>query len=150
MVHTTQNSEGGTSSSSVTQQNEQQEHASAERPQRPEDLPTEEIMMVIAPDDSHYDVKDARFMMSKQVRRKGSARYAIKKLHSDLNDLERARGMIDMALEVKYLSVLWHPNIGKLLQSTLLQTTFSNRLSLLICFRLYFLNLSDRVFPNSL
>lgn len=65
-----------------------------------------------ATDDSHYDIREARTVLSKQVRRGKTARYAIKLLHRDLNDLERTRGMIDMALEVKYLSVLWHPNIS--------------------------------------
>jgi hypothetical protein len=41
------------------------------------------------------------------------ARYAIKRLHWDtLNDFERVRGSIDLAMEAKYLSALSHPNIG--------------------------------------
>jgi hypothetical protein len=41
------------------------------------------------------------------------ARYAIKRLHGDtLNDFERVRGSIDLAMEAKYLSALSHPNIG--------------------------------------
>ena len=63
-------------------------------------------------DEKHYDVRFAREQMSKFVRRNGDARYAIKKLHRDLNDLERARGRLDLALEAKFLSVIWHPNIG--------------------------------------
>lgn len=107
-----------TSSTSETQPNETQQQQQQPPPQEPsaeEDsnaCPTDKIMLAIAQDDSHYDVKSARYMMAKHARRKGSSRYAIKRLHSDLNDLERTRGMIDMALEVKYLSVLWHPNIG--------------------------------------
>jgi hypothetical protein len=63
-------------------------------------------------DETHYDIRHARSTMARLVRRNGSARYAIKKLHDDLNDLERARGIVDLALEAKYLSVLWHPNIS--------------------------------------
>ena len=43
-----------------------------------------------------------------------AARYAIKRLKSDLNELNRVRGAIDLAIEVKLLSRLHHPNIGKL------------------------------------
>jgi hypothetical protein len=43
-----------------------------------------------------------------------AARYAIKRLKSDLNELNRVRGSIDLAIEVKLLSQLHHPNIGKL------------------------------------
>jgi hypothetical protein len=63
-------------------------------------------------DDAHYDVRIARKHMAQMVRRNGDARYAVKRLHRDLTDLERARGMIDLAIEAKYLSVIWHPNIG--------------------------------------
>ena len=42
----------------------------------------------------------------------GDARYAIKRLHRTLSEYERTRGMIDMAIEAKFLQVLWHPNIG--------------------------------------
>lgn len=63
-------------------------------------------------DDKHYEISIAREQMSTYVRRNGDARYAIKRLHRDLNDLERTRGKLDLALEAKFLSVLWHPNIG--------------------------------------
>jgi hypothetical protein len=63
-------------------------------------------------DDEHYDVYTARKLMARMARRNGDARYAVKRLHRDLTDLERARGMIDLAIEAKYLSVVWHPNIG--------------------------------------
>ncbi|GAX19260.1 hypothetical protein FisN_4Lu518 [Fistulifera solaris] len=65
-------------------------------------------------DETHYDIRNARTTMARLVRRDGSARYAIKKLHEDLNEIERARGIVDLALEAKYLSVLWHPNIIKM------------------------------------
>jgi hypothetical protein len=67
---------------------------------------------ITAQDDAHYDVRIARKHMAHMVRRNGDARYAVKRLHRDLTDLERARGMIDLAIEAKYLSVMWHPNIG--------------------------------------
>lgn len=65
-------------------------------------------------EEKHYDVRHARTQMSKHARRSGDARYAIKRLHRDLSDLERARGMIDLAIEAKFLSVIWHPNIVKM------------------------------------
>jgi len=64
-------------------------------------------------DEEHYELGVARKHMQQHVRRNGrDARYAIKRLHSDLSVLERARGVIDLAIEAKLLSVLWHPNIG--------------------------------------
>jgi hypothetical protein len=62
----------------------------------------------------HYHVDDAREFMQQHVHRNGEARYAIKKLRKDLGDLERTRGMIDLAIEAKYLTALWHPNIIKM------------------------------------
>ena len=115
-VHSVRWSEEETASTSVTQQIESQANLptteATQDGEDDEDKNLNDIMMELAPDDTHYDVKDARYMMARHARRQGSSRYAIKKLHSDLNDLERARGMIDMALEAKYLSVMWHPNIG--------------------------------------
>ncbi len=43
-----------------------------------------------------------------------AARYAIKRLKHDLNELNRVRGSIDLTIEVMLLSRLHHPNIGKL------------------------------------
>ena len=63
-------------------------------------------------DHVHYDVLKARHWMEKQCQRKGVSRYALKRLHENLNEIERARGMVDLAVEAKYLSVVWHPNIG--------------------------------------
>lgn len=60
----------------------------------------------------HYDVKKARKYMENKAQRRGEARYALKRLHSDLSAVELARGMIDLAVEAKYLSVVWHPNIS--------------------------------------
>ena len=67
----------------------------------------------VGQDDSHYDVTNARQYMAEFVRRNGEARYAVKRLHRDLNDLERTRGMIDLAIEAKILSFVWHPNISR-------------------------------------
>lgn len=61
----------------------------------------------------HDEMIRARHVMEKQAVKKGVCRYAIKRLHDDLTELERARGMVDLALEAKYLSVVWHPNISK-------------------------------------
>ena len=68
-------------------------------------------------DHVHYDVRKARHWMSKHCQRKGAARYALKRLHEDLSEIELARGMIDLAVEAKYLSVVWHPNIGTYFQT---------------------------------
>jgi hypothetical protein len=62
----------------------------------------------------HYDIQKAREFMRQKAQRNGTARYALKRLHDDLTELEKARGMIDLAIEAKYLSVVWHPNIGKI------------------------------------
>lgn len=64
-------------------------------------------------DHVHYDVKKARHFMAERCLRNGRARYAIKRLHGDLTPVEKARGMIDLAIEAKYLSMVWHPNISK-------------------------------------
>lgn len=65
----------------------------------------------------HYDVKKARHWMEKRCIRKGVPRFALKRLHGDLSELELARGMIDLAVEAKYLSVVWHPNISKYIET---------------------------------
>ena len=62
--------------------------------------------------DDHIDLSIARSFMSKYCRRQGSARYAIKRLKSDLSDIDRARGAVDLAIEIKFLSTVWHPNIS--------------------------------------
>jgi hypothetical protein len=64
-------------------------------------------------DDSHYEVTGARSLMANRCLRRGVTRYALKRLHDNLTEVEKARGMIDLAVEAKYLSVVWHPNIGK-------------------------------------
>ena len=63
-------------------------------------------------DDSHYDIEEARELMRRRCLRRGVTRFALKRLHEDLNEMEKARAMIDLAVEAKYLSVVWHPNIG--------------------------------------
>jgi hypothetical protein len=59
------------------------------------------------------DVLESRRLMDRSVLRNGEARYALKRLHGNLSELERARGMVDLALEAKYLSIVWHPSISK-------------------------------------
>jgi hypothetical protein len=61
----------------------------------------------------HYDVGTAREFMSQHYNRNGSARYAIKKLRPDLDELDRVRGAVDLAIEITMLSTIWHPNISK-------------------------------------
>lgn len=63
-------------------------------------------------DHIHYDIRKARLFMAQRCTRRGVARFAIKRLHGHLTEVERARGMIDLAIEAKYLSVVWHPNIS--------------------------------------
>ena len=61
----------------------------------------------------HYDVSTARAHMANHTQRLGSARYAIKRLKDDLDELDRARGALDLAIEIKLMSAFWHPNIGE-------------------------------------
>ena len=65
-------------------------------------------------DDEHYNISTAREQISKRCLRDGDARYAVKFLHPELSKLEKARAIIDLALEAKYLSVVSHPNIIKM------------------------------------
>lgn len=58
--------------------------------------------------------KDRQFMKEKCVR-KGETRYAMKKLADLAHDAPRyTKGLADLAIEVKFLSVLEHPHIIKL------------------------------------
>jgi len=52
--------------------------------------------------------------MSKNVIRDGQPRYAIKQLRTDLEENEHFMGIMDLALEAKFLAVLDHPHILKL------------------------------------
>jgi serine/threonine protein kinase len=66
-------------------------------------------------DDSYYQVSKARDIMARRCLRNGEARYAVKALMKEnLTDMQYARGRIDLAIEVKYLQALSHPNIVKL------------------------------------
>ena len=67
-----------------------------------------------ASEEEHYDIATARRRMAKYCLRDGDVRYAVKQLHDDLEDLENVRGMIDLAIEAKYLSAISHPNIIKM------------------------------------
>lgn len=73
----------------------------------------------------YTDIIQARSFMESNVRRKqvtrvrgkdveGAARYAVKRLRSDLTDPLRARGAIDLAMEAKFLARLSHPNVVKM------------------------------------
>lgn len=65
--------------------------------------------------EDHYEVETARVWMSQRTQRKGSARYALKRLRDDLSHIDQARGALDLAIEIQFLSTLWHPNISMLL-----------------------------------
>lgn len=74
----------------------------------------EDLSPFFPPDtDVHYEITKARRLMEKRAVRNGICRYAIKRLHGDLTQLEKTRGMIDLAIEAKFLAVVWHPNISK-------------------------------------
>jgi hypothetical protein len=64
----------------------------------------------------HFDVNIAKEWMEKSCSctsfKDVSSRYALKRLQKGLTTVERARGMIDLAIEAKYLSIIWHPNIS--------------------------------------
>lgn len=75
-------------------------------------------------DHKHYDLENARHTMKRRVVRRLDnrdgdvnyyCRYALKRLRPDLkNEVNYARGAIDLAIAIKYLSVLVHPNIIKM------------------------------------
>jgi hypothetical protein len=64
----------------------------------------------------HYKVHKAKDWMEKCCCMTSSkvitSRYALKRLQKGLTTIERSRGMLDLALEAKYLSIVWHPNIS--------------------------------------
>jgi len=57
---------------------------------------------------------EARSHMANNYLRDGDARYAIKKLRDDLSDADKSKGILDLALEAKFLSVIDHPHIIKI------------------------------------
>lgn len=62
------------------------------------------------------DMESRRFMATHAFRNEGHARYAIKKLSSDIieNPSDLVQGMADLVSEAKILSAIEHPNIIKL------------------------------------
>jgi serine/threonine protein kinase len=72
------------------------------------------IMGNIEAEEDHYDISTARELTSRRCIRNGDARYAVKRLKKDLDDFQTARGRIDLAIEVRYLHALSHPNIVKM------------------------------------
>lgn len=62
----------------------------------------------------HYEVTTAHSFMAKNCMRMQFSRYAIKRLKHDLDPVKRARGAIDLAIEIKYMQTFWHPNIVKM------------------------------------
>ena len=57
---------------------------------------------------------EARMFMAENSLRNGHARYAIKRLKSDLSEKDRKYAVMDMAIEAKFLAVISHPNIVKM------------------------------------
>ena len=66
------------------------------------------------PQDTKGAADDSREIAAKRCLRAGQARYAIKQLNSKLTNLDAASGRIDLAIEIKLLHVLSHPNIVKM------------------------------------
>mmetsp|Transcript_51811 Transcript_51811/g.60536 ORF Transcript_51811/g.60536 Transcript_51811/m.60536 type:complete len:466 (-) Transcript_51811:335-1732(-) len=64
--------------------------------------------------DEFDEIETKKNMALYAVRNGNQARYAIKKLRPDLSETNRAKGIMDLAIEAKFLSVLWHPNIVKM------------------------------------
>ena len=56
----------------------------------------------------------SRRYLSNNCLRDGDARYAIKKVRTDLDSEDFCRGIRDLALEAKFLSVIDHPHIIKI------------------------------------
>jgi hypothetical protein len=85
----------------------------------------------------HYDVNIAKELMERcctcTLSEDVSSRYALKRLQKGLTAVERARGMIDLAVEAKYLSIIWHPSISTFIQTNMCMLDFltmSNHFSL--------------------
>jgi len=57
------------------------------------------------------DLESIRKIMAGKSRRNGDARYAIKKLRRDLVGIERTKGIIDLAIEARFLTTICHTNI---------------------------------------
>ena len=55
-----------------------------------------------------------RELIARRCLRYGEARYAVKKLKGDLDDFDAVAGRVDLAVEVKLLHALSHPNIVKM------------------------------------
>mmetsp|Transcript_11789 Transcript_11789/g.34614 ORF Transcript_11789/g.34614 Transcript_11789/m.34614 type:complete len:513 (-) Transcript_11789:187-1725(-) len=68
----------------------------------------------------HYDLVPAaaRDYMSAQCLRDGDARYAVKRLRTDLSNMETAKGIVDLAVEARFLASVYHPNIIKMRGTT--------------------------------
>ena len=88
----------------------------------------------------HYKVHKAKDLMEKCCCRTSSqaitSRYALKRLQKGLTSIERSRGMLDLALEAKYLSIVWHPNISKFINKLLTIILTDSMLILLTRFKL--------------
>jgi hypothetical protein len=65
----------------------------------------------------HYDVRKAkRWMVQHALFSDQKPRYALKRLQIGLSPRERTRGILDLAVEAKFLSIVWHPNISTLVR----------------------------------
>jgi serine/threonine protein kinase len=81
----------------------------------------------VADDDINHIVQDRSFMQANCLRGKGKdCRYAIKKLQdTSFNDASTfINGVVDLAVEARFLAVIRHPNIIKM-RATCLGTPFS-------------------------
>ena len=64
--------------------------------------------------ENNDELQKARVFLERHCLRQGKTRYAMKICKTGLRAHEKARGMIDLAVEAKYLSTVSHPNIIKL------------------------------------
>ena len=96
--------ETSTTDNTVTSENCQQDHLTAESSPSPSQA-----------NQKGPDTLATSRHMSERCMRHGEARYAVKYLMlEDATDSERIQARIDLAMEVKYLHVLSHPHIIKM------------------------------------
>ena len=62
----------------------------------------------------HNSIVAVRDLIARKCMRYGEARYAVKKLNDDLYGFDAVAGRVDLAVEVKLLHSLSHPNIVKM------------------------------------
>uniref|UniRef100_A0A7S2RHH1 Protein kinase domain-containing protein n=1 Tax=Eucampia antarctica TaxID=49252 RepID=A0A7S2RHH1_9STRA len=64
--------------------------------------------------DQYSEINDVKKYMSETCMRRNDSRYAIKCLKENLTEKERRYGVLDLAIEAKFLASIIHPNIIKM------------------------------------